>query len=375
MSEGREDVSGVQEEAEVLSTLEPEAPEIDDGPKEETARQTVERVLKAAEKEAEEAETDEDKTAVEKSQVAPKKPEKAKKAPRPEPAAEIRAPNRFKVEHKEVFNKLPPELKRALSDMVRDHEGSYTRAMQTAAAKEKEAAHVIEAVRPYLLAHPELQDAGYTESRIVSSLIAAHQRLTNPKTAKQAYYELGKQIGIPDATLQGIVAGQAQEPPDITQHPQFRALQQELNQVKSTIGNSQQQQFNATVDTIVSEIEAVREETDANGRYLYPRLHDAEFLESAKPLVSALRKARPQLSYGAAFKEAHQILNGGHSSQPIQARLPAKQTNEQARAAAVSVRGRSAVAAPSQLDSSEIPPEALGSAADSVRWALKQLRR
>lgn len=345
--------------------------------KNESARETVERVLREASKE--------DGTGS--KNVKPEKhPGTTKEAKGPTsvrqtpPAEDVKPLGRLTVPQREVFNKLPPPLKTAYNEMIRSHEQKFTEVTSKAAQKEKDAQHVIETVRPYLLAHPELQEAGFTESKLVSSLVATHQRLTNPQTSISEYVKIGKGLGIPDEVLQQISGASGQkggQPVNISQHPEFRALQDELNRIKSEVDGRKTQEVNSTVSRILSEMETVREEKDGNGKYLYPELFDDAFLDRVKPLVSALVGADPKLSYGEALKRARNTLLGvpGYSNQQSQTRLPAgSANNNRATAAAVSVRGRvSAPLVPGEVQ--DIPPEALGSARDTVAWALKQMRR
>lgn len=386
MQERGEGVSSVQEtpgsiditstESEPVESSESEVVESSESeePANESARETVARVLRESqEKDAGEGSSEEVKEEI---PSGTKKVRKEQTAAKPE-EFQIPPPARLNAKEKELFHQMPTELKKAAHNMFRNQEAVFTRANQKLQADIQDVGHIREAVRPYLLSHPELSEQGYTEGRFVSALVAAHQRLTDPKTAKQAWLELAPQVGIDQETVAALrnQAGTAAQP-DITRHPQFQALQQKLNAIESTLGESQNQKYEAAVSGIVSEMEAVREEKDQFGRYLYPEMHDDAFIQQAKPLVSALVQAIPNLGYGEALKSAYQTLKGqpGNSGQANQAKFPTQ--NEQlakAQAAAVSVRGRSSPSTPG--NATDIPPEALGSARDSVKWALNQLRR
>ena len=124
-------------------------------------------------------------------------------------------------------------------------------------------------------------------------------------------------------------------------------------------------------------MEAVRNEVDAKGEYIYKELHDPSFLSQVKPLVSALVKTVPGITYSDALKRAYHTLidQNGNFNQQNQARLQANNNNVSTRAASagVSVRGKSRATPLSSQE--EFPEEALGSARDTVRWALKQIER
>lgn len=378
MSEGAGEVSGVREAAEELDFVEDltedaeqETQADDTGSENETARETVERELSRLQKEA----SGEGGAPAEKGAAAGSK-EKGVKEPVELPP--IAPPARMTAADKELFEKLPYELQRSMAKSYQDLQSMATKATMAARAAQKEAAHVVETVRPYLLAHPELQAEGFTESKLVASLLAAHQRLTNPETAIQAYAELGMQLGLDSDKLSDLL-GDAGKPRnaasvDISQHPQFVALQNELKRVSSVVGGAQKQYEERAVGEALKEVQALQNEKDQFGRFRYPKLHDAEFLERTKPLVSALAKSLPDLSYGEILRRAHDSLEGSASpAQANQSRLANQRQLAAPQAAGVSVRGKSAPSSAGLME--EIPAEALGDARSSVVWALKQLRR
>lgn len=381
MPEGAITIPGIREESEDLDfvpDLEEDASEEtetnDAGSETETTRETVERELNRLKNEA----SGEDSKA-QTNPAAQGGKTKGSKEPVAAAITPVPAPARMTAAQKELFEKLPPELQKSMAKTYSDLHGMATKATQAARKAEREATHVVEAVRPYLLAHPELQAEGFTEARLVSSLLAAHQRLSDPKTAKKAYAELGMQIGI-DADKISDLLGEDATPRgndfDISQHPQFVALQTQLNQVTSVLGGAQKQKEQAAVGEAFKEVEALQNERDQFGRFRYPKLHDGDFLERTKPLVSALARSLPSLGYGELLRRAHDILEGqGSPPQGNQPRLAANNSNKQlaTQAAGVSVRGKSAPAVSGQME--EIPDEALGDARSSALWALKQLRR
>jgi len=387
MSEGGETISGVQEEDGGIEVVESQVEGETGGEEEtpdtanETARQTVERELKKLQEEAPGGDDPEAEGAPQKELVfQPKKNAKVKASKVAASEPDLPPPNRLSAEQKEHFNKLPAPLKKATHAMFQNVEAQFTKAMQEARGAQREAAHIVEAVRPYLLSHPELQEQGFTESKIVSGLLAAHQKLTNPKTALSTYADLGAQIGLSKekiAAILDIAKGNDASVVDIKQHPDFVSLQERFNTLESKIGGAERQSLEAQVTSIVSEMEAVRDERNQAGQYLYPKLHDGQYLEQVKPLVSALVRAIPGLSYGEALKRAYHQIEGttGNSIQATQPRLPTTPIGrtERSAAAVASVRGRSAPAVSSAVN--EPPAEALKDARSTVMWALQQHRQ
>ena len=391
MQPGGTDLSGVQAEAGAIDITSTEsAPAETTGatsesntttePKDESPRETVSRVLREAQEKdsgGEGSEPQEAETPAGAKLVKPSQSNLKPKGQQKPESFQIPPPARLKAAEKEVFNSMPDPLKRAAHAMFKNQEATFTRAMQQVQAEAKEVTHMREAVRPYLLSHPELAEQGFTESRFISALVSAHQKLTNPKTAKEAWLELAPQVGIDADTIKQLREGVGTPQTDITAHPQFVALQQKLNSIESKQQSVESEKHNAAVSRVLSEMEATRDEKDSAGRYLYPELHEEAFLDAAKPLVSALVRAIPNLSYGEALKRAYFTLKGqsGNSNQVNQARFSNQNTNNLARAqqAAVSVRGRSAPSVPGNLNT--IPPEALRTPKETVAWALQQLRR
>jgi hypothetical protein len=374
-----EDTEGKQLEIGLGEVPEPNIEESHDeqtdveGSDDETARETVERVIKEAEEKDQESKPSKEVKSSSKSGL-----NKGKQSENP---VDLKPPSRFTAEEKEVFNQAPPAVKQALSKMIAQHEAHFTKGRQSQSAAEQEARHIVEAVRPYLVSNPDLARHGYTESRLVSELIGTHQKLTNKDTAVATWTQIGRQIGIDNDTLEALLevgtGNKNSQNVDISSNPQFQAIQNELNSLKSYIGQEQSQKQSQTVQSIVSEMEAVRDEVDpTTNRYLYPELHDEGFIQRVKPLVSALVETSPELSYGEALRRATYSLRGDFS-QAYQTKLPSQNNsnvNRKAAQAAVSVRGKVPPTSGNTV-STDIPKEAMGSARDSVRWALNQLRQ
>lgn len=371
---------GGAEGSEVIESDAPEAPQDNKKPevtKRETASETVARVLK----EQREKQDDGSKDPAQESQADESNSDKlAKKAgkqvkDKPELPQEIEPPARLSAEDKNVFNKLPPHLKMATARMFKDHQAQFTKAQQEWNRAAGEARGYIEAVQPYIT---ELGSQGFTGPAAVATLLATQKRLTDPKTSKETWLQIGRDLG--HHTAESAEGSEAQTAPqfDIEAHPKFRAVQDQLNQILSHHQQTEQQKFTSTVDSIAAEFAAVRDQKDATGNYQYPKLHDAEYLERLKPLVSALKGTFPALAYGEVLKRAYWTAEGqnGNSFQPNQTGLHAQtQQPQQVKVVqpAISVRGKSAGTV-SGTDP-QPPPEALTSAAATARWVIEQQRR
>lgn len=370
-------LEGVQEEPlapnENQTNTEPtEAPEAEEAP---SAKESVWETVRRAYAEEKKKLSDGDEGAesplleAQKPQPQTRKSKKQAKLGTPE-QEDIRPPERFSASHKEVFNKAPRELKEAINKMVHDHQAEFTRGQQQLSQAFMEVRSIHEAVQPYIAKWGE---RGFTAPAAIAALAAAQEKLTDPKTSLETYIKLGEDLGHDVSALrEGLGEGQSPKMGDISQHPQFLALQSQLNEVKSLTNSWQEQQSEAAVSRITAEMAAVREEKDAYGRYKYPELHDDAFLDQVKPLVSALVGTSPGVGYGEALKRAYYSVKGypGDSAQPIQTKLP---NENRAITANVSVRGKSAPGTNGMTvpEAAKIPR----SAADTVRMVYEQLKR
>lgn len=345
-------------------------------PKDESARETVARILKEAK---DKGSKNEDGTKSEAADPVEKKPENKIKADKFDP--DLTPPARLKAHEKEIFNTLPKGLKKAWSRSVRELESTTTKANQEIAEKGRFYASIEEAISPY---RDSWRERNLSDAQAIGALALAHKKLSNPETKEQAYIALGHDIG-----LGHLVAKKAGEPTsqseDIASHPYVKSLEEKINQLQSrvepvitNIEGQRQAEFSKTVEQEVSEMETLRNETNQSGKYLYPELHDDEFLERTKPLVSVYARVLPHLSAAERLKKAWSELTGnpisGSSGVTNQTRLPASNNQpNRAISAAVSVRGKSnpakEVNQPLYKDE-EIPDDPR----ETVRFMLKRLR-
>lgn len=383
--EGTESTGGVQE-ADALETVETTAPEISEGTetgvtdndaKAEPVRETVARALDLERKKL----TGDDSKA---EGAAPQKAEpvrgevgkpKVKKDKEGQFDPEMFPPDRLHAPEKEVFNQLPMPLKKAWHRAIKDLEASTTRNNQEMTRATTEARGVVEAVQPFAKSWGE---RGFTVPSAIAALAAANEKLTDPKTSKDAYLALGRDIGIDFEEVAAIARGEtpAGHVAPVTSHPEFIAMRNEINALKSEGEQFRSKQLNETVSSIAAEMAAVRDEQDQFGHYLYPEMHEEGFFERAKPLVSALRGTVPGLSYGDALRRAHASMTGKSGVTSPALNQPSlrpndTQTNTRALSAAVSVRGRTAP----QVSGMTIPDKIPDSVRATTEMALAQLRR
>lgn len=271
--------------------------------KEEVEQEEVEE--ETATEEIKESDLEEEKT----EPVKTAEPEKKKRV------EDIPAPEGLSAEAKEKFYKFPKSIRQEVKKRYDEMHADYTRKTQEVSAIYNQAKPVIDIVNQYL---PRWGKAGLTPDRALSAILATNDQLVDPdpKVRKQAYAELFVNSGLTGQDFIDILEsagspavekfkGQAQP----QQSPLTEADKRRQNWIDSQINAQYQQQVN----TAISEIQAVRDERDATGRYLWPRLHDQHVLEGQiKPLASNLIQQQSQhgqfLSWGDAVKRAYLAL-------------------------------------------------------------------
>jgi hypothetical protein len=377
MPEGTQGDGGLQETPEIpLETTEAPSAETPDEPTSEPTesevpedvRATVERAYKE-----EKAKLNGD----EPPEIEPKpeavklgKGKKGKNQLQTSPEGDTPPPVRLNAEQKELFNALPPKLKVGVARMFLDHEQKFTRGQQDLARALEEHRSIGDVAQQFAA---EWGEMGFSVPQAIAQLAATQRKLTNPNTSLDTFIKLGADLGFDVSHLKDDSAP-GQGSGDISTHPQFKALQEKLGGLQSTIDNWQGQQTEAVVTQIVEDMSTVRDEKDQFGRYRYPRMHEEGYLEALKPLVSVIARTIPGISYGEALRRAYITTEGGNSSDAASGQ-PAKfpDTNQRAVQAAVSVRGRSAPGANgfSIPKASEIPD----SPRDTVQMVYEQLKR
>lgn len=352
-----------------------------------TTREITERALEEAKAEAEGA----------RGEGASGRKEQQEKPVAAEQVGQELPPSRMSATEKEAFNQLPPQLKASVARMFRDHDRQFHNTQREFARVAQAAQGLVQNVDKYLMQRPRLVEAGYTSAGLVNQLLAAHMALENPETKLAKFAEIAGQLGLSDQEFMqvgyhigmGHVFGQGQgqpSTPDISNHPyvrqletQISALQQKTDAVYSGYEQQQRQQFDAEVGRNVSEAEALRNQKDRFGRFIYPELHDDGFLDQVKPLVSALRNAIPGLSFGEAIKRAYYTVKGsfpaGNLPEGNQAKLPAQANLTRATRAANTARGGAAPSALQADSSDEPPPDVMSRGTRAItEWSLARIR-
>lgn len=344
--------SGTIEE-EVVETK-PEETEADTS---ETVEQSVQRAIDQLSSKEEPAEAP--APTAEKTEAQPQ----AKAAPTPAAAVDIEPPARMTAQHKEVFNKLPPEMKAATKKLFDDVNRYFSQGSGELQKAIKESYGIAEVIKPKLA---EWNLSQHTPQQAVAELVAAHEYLM--AKPKEALAWLAKERGVSFRELAALEAGEIPE--------RAPAVNNDLQQKVELLYNQAEQAKNAererVATAIVAELKGVQNEKDPAGRYLYPEMHEPGFFERAKPLVTAIQQASG-VSWGDALKRAYASLTGKPLQLPqsVQSKVPVTpQEISSAKTAGLSVRGRNG-----NRPAFKMPEQIPQSIEDTVRLAIETLSR
>ncbi len=234
---------------------------------------------------------------------------------------EIEPPGSYKLEEKEDFNRLPPKQKEAVKRVVAGYREErdqflqeYRKEVQTIQAERQHYKDYESLVKDRM---PEWGLQGMTPIQVVAGLVKAQSHILN--NPKEAMRNLVAQTGVTAQDLFGEdePATQNSSYPDITNHPVVKKMIDELTYLRASVEpvnneriSAQEAEFNAGVDRMVNEISLVRNEKDNYGRYLYPKLHDNDFLKSVNSLALDIQALNPTLSLGDSIKRAYSATVG-----------------------------------------------------------------
>ena len=207
-----------------------------------------------------------------------------------------------------------------------------------------------EIIHPYL---PAFTAQNIDPKVVVKNLLGAHWRLTQgpEESRRAAYQQLGKDLGF-------IAADPNAPAPD----PRFTALEQQLNQITSTLTAQQQAAFNDAREKSSKEVEAFASDTTAHPYF-------DEVADDIAMLLQADRKLSLQDAYDKAVwanpvtrqKELNRVQTEAAEKSAERKRLDALPKKK---AAGVNLNSR---------DSNKAPTEQVGSLEDTIRDTYRKL--
>lgn len=357
MGEGSEGLELEQEEspAQLEIDLGDEVLEIEEGPADEDIRDTVARAAEALQQEAqEEPAATEDEPAGDKGQEVeqPADAEQTQQVEQPEQSEAIEPPASFDAKAKEQWGNTPHSVRQALSKRVKDLEAGYQKAVWQVQQRERDVKSIEESVAPFT---KDWAAAGISPAQGLALLCKTHEdMLKNPEAT---LVDIANKNDIDLSKAAALQRGESAE--GQAQYAQLAPEQakeiSELRKLRETIENERRQQ---AANAAYSQISAVRDEKTADGSYVYPLLHDANFLNQARPRIELeygyAQQSGAPIDWGEATKRAYRFLNPTAVSPAIpqgsETQPQVQQQPQQPQAQAVSVRSKSSPTDSSKFD-------------------------
>jgi hypothetical protein len=261
------------------------------------------------------------------------------------------APVDWSAEEKELFYKAPKKVREAFHRRAKEQQAQFTRITQRIAEKERHVDDVVSVTNKYIA---KWGRAGLTPAQAVTALASMQDRLTAPETQtrKEAFAELFVNSGLSGDDFMDIIQGAGKTLPQ----KQAPASQQpHLTQAdiarQQYIDSMMMQQWQTQVNTAVSQIEAVRNERDAAGRFIFPKMHDQNFLETQiKPLAMTMMQQQPGLNWGEAARRAYLALDPSIASRLAEAPRVTRRVSPTIRANGNPAPRQSAAEVPDDLE-------------------------
>jgi hypothetical protein len=200
----------------------------------------------------------------------------------------VTPPVSWTLEEKERFKTLPVETQKYLAQ----REGQREKAWHEANARAKRLADIEDAFSPY---SEELALSGLTPGQVVRQMIAERQIMRRDplQAARQLLQASGKSLS------------------DLESHeesydPKYKALEDEVNRLKSVYEGQQQYAQEAQVAEVENEITRFSSEVDQKGQPLRPYFNDvySDMLPIAQMLKAQNPNAHPRVILEQAYERA-----------------------------------------------------------------------
>lgn len=348
---------------------------IDEAVEPESAEESVKKAIEEIKRKETDGDTGEEKEAAPEkpisepvSKLEPKGKKQKEKAPEQTFDDDEPLPVELSPKEKALFKKIPDkEVKAGVIRALKHYQGTMTRHAQEFEAGKKEISSILETVKPYV---DQFTERNLTVAQGLGQLLVANKRLIdvdNPKGQIQEAARIIQGCRIDPDSLYAALTGKSYEGTassganiDIENHPYVKKLEQKISSLTEMVAPVHTERQKATDEAFqdtYKQLEGVQLETDDSGDWLRPELAtDQSFLECWKPLVSRLVRTE-KLSWRDAGVKAYSQLKGESFNKSSTTKFPAKNNQNKAVSAAVSVRGRSAPLTNSKIDEEEIPSD------------------
>ena len=288
-------------------------PDIPEDTKAETTEEGSEELDQKATGEEEETPTEEVSTSEETTEEAEETEESQDTS--------LSAPENWNSEDREMFDSLPLNAKERLLKREKEMTADYTRKTQDLAENRKKFEALEGVLEP---ARQMILSTGISEAEYVSRLIAADTALKqNPLMAlKQIAQGLGVNLSsLNEENESGIFSEE--------QNPHIAQLQQELQTVRTELGNIRQTNIRAQTAQHEETINTFASSKDQSGNLLYPHF------EKVKTKMGALLKAGEAEDLTSAYNKAIRLDDDLYKKSLENEKTLAKKEEEKRRKLAV----------------------------------------
>lgn len=225
-------------------------------------------------------------------------------APAAQPTEKIEPPASWTAQDKERFHALDPVAQKNAVKWFKDAQAHSTRLWQEMSTEKAKAKEIVEVADEYFGKKIKLPD-GMTKGQAIRQLLDYQQHINEDSIGAIADMIRYRKVSLAD--IQARLNGQTQAPPR-QESPQQRLLTpEEVNRIveERLQAHSQTQAQSQAAESATESVRQVQREMQ-NGKYLYPELHEAAYIQRIQPLVSYYRGNNPEISWGDVYKLAVQ---------------------------------------------------------------------
>lgn len=253
------------------------------------------------------------------------------------------APKSWAKETHELFASLPP----AAQEQIEKREKQFLDGFTQYSADAGFGKQLKEVITPF---KPMLEGLQVTEAQAVQHLLGMHYKLSQgPMESRQAAW---KQLG----TNLGLI----QDPNAPASDPRYNALEQQVQQLTSTVTKEQQRKLDEARTQVVSEVEAFA--ADPKNIYFDECAEDiTRLITAGYPLAEAYRTA-VRTNPVTSAKEDARILKEHEAKIRENLRLDGLKARK---ATSTNVRGR---------DTRTAPTDPLGTMEDTMKTTLREIK-
>jgi len=204
----------------------------------------------------------------------------------PAPVVEVRAPQSWKPDVRELVSRLPPEF-RPILDEANRRERETQLAMQRASEAQRGLEPLLRSVQPFVQG---LQQRGFDPAQIVGNMLRTEQALSNPDERVRANViaQALKQYGVGVETLAAAIDGQPRQTQQQAIDPQ-QIVQQAKAELLREI---EQQRIQQASSAASNEIESFAPQ--------------AEFLDDVRMTAAAILQSAAEAGVAKTLKEAYE---------------------------------------------------------------------